>query len=146
MSQNHTSGQRRQQKVSCFLKVSGGSRFAQQVSFPWTPVAVFMELSVRLNHVFLAAWTSFRARPKWCSRSCKGNNVHERAGLQRQCRCLPRAVPRQDFSPFTLERPLEIPPVSTRQKRIRNPLSSGIFASEDLFISCLVYLLKPPPN
>lgn len=28
-----------------------------------------MELSVRLNQVFLAACTSLRARPRWCSRS-----------------------------------------------------------------------------
>lgn len=48
---------------------------SQQVSFPWTPVAVLMELSVRLNHVFLAACTSFRARPKWCSKSCRSNNM-----------------------------------------------------------------------
>lgn len=69
MSQNHTSGQRRQPKVVYFLEVSGGSSYSQHVSFPWTPVAVFMELSVRLNQVFLAACTSLRARPKWCSKS-----------------------------------------------------------------------------
>lgn len=40
-----------------------------------------MELSVRLNHVFLAACTSLRASPKWCSKSCKRNSVHEDAGL-----------------------------------------------------------------
>ena len=74
ISQNHTSGQRRQQKVVCFLEVSGGSSCSQHVSFPWTPVAVFMELSVRLNQVFLAACTSLRARPKWCSKSCRNNS------------------------------------------------------------------------
>lgn len=77
MSQNHTSGQRRQPKVVCFLEVSGGSSYSQHVSFPWTPVAVFMEFSVRLNQVFLAACTSLRARPKWCSKSCRDNRECE---------------------------------------------------------------------
>ena len=36
-----------------------------------------MELSVRLNQVFLAACTSLRARPKWCSKSCRDNRECE---------------------------------------------------------------------
>lgn len=78
-----------------FSEGSGSGSCSQQVSFPCTPVAVFMELSVRLNHVFLAAWTSLRARPKWCSKSWKSNNGREDAGLLCKGHCLPRAEPRQ---------------------------------------------------
>lgn len=62
---------RKQQGVfqSCWLLA------AQVVSLPWAPVTVLMELKVRLNQVFLAACTSFSAKPKWCSRSCKREKV-----------------------------------------------------------------------
>lgn len=50
---------------------------SQVVSLPCAPVAVLMEVKVLLNQVFLAAWTSFRARPSVCSKSCKEENIQE---------------------------------------------------------------------
>lgn len=74
----------------------------QQVSFPWTPVTVFIELNVRLNQVFFAAWTSFSARPKWCSKSCKGNS-QQKAAVTYTCtaqNCFSKAQRTQTTPPW----------------------------------------------